>query len=41
MSESRITWACITLMIRRLTRRTARPAERRDVAHGYIMPEAA
>ncbi|MDH6221790.1 transposase [Streptomyces pseudovenezuelae] len=41
MSEALITWSCITLMTRRLTRRTARPAERRDVAHGYVMPEAA
>ncbi len=41
MSESLITWAAITLMTRRLARRKARPAERRDVAHGYVMPEAA
>ncbi|MEV0555537.1 MULTISPECIES: hypothetical protein [unclassified Streptomyces] len=41
MSEALITWAAITLMTRRLTRRTARPAERRDIAHGYVMPEAA
>jgi hypothetical protein len=41
MSEALITWAAITLMTRRLTRRTNRPAERRDVAHGYVMPEAA
>ncbi|MFD7018661.1 hypothetical protein [Streptomyces sp. NPDC059928] len=41
MSEALIAWAAITLMTRRLTRRTNRPAERRDVAHGYVMPEAA
>ncbi|MFF4503392.1 hypothetical protein [Streptomyces sp. NPDC001401] len=41
MSESLITWAAITLMARRLTRREARLAERRDVVHGYVMPEAA
>ncbi|WSY97428.1 hypothetical protein OH809_07560 [Streptomyces sp. NBC_00873] len=41
MSESLITWAAITLMTRRLTRRKTRPAERRDVGHGYVMPEAA
>ncbi|MFQ6198405.1 hypothetical protein [Streptomyces sp. NPDC000405] len=41
MSESLITWAAITLMTRRLTRRKACPAERRDVAHGYVMPQAA
>lgn len=41
MSESLITWASITLMTRRLTRRTNRPAELRDLAHGYVMPEAA
>jgi transposase len=31
MSESLITWAAITMMTRRLTRRTARLAEQRDV----------
>lgn len=31
MSESLITWAAITLMSRRLTRRKAQPAARRDV----------
>jgi transposase len=31
MSESLITWAAITLMTRRLTRRTTRLAEQRDV----------
>ncbi|MFF3576653.1 hypothetical protein ACFYX7_07030 [Streptomyces mirabilis] len=41
MGESLITWAAITLMTRRLTRRKSRPAERRDVAHGYLMPQAA
>ncbi|GAA1434999.1 hypothetical protein GCM10009601_60380 [Streptomyces thermospinosisporus] len=41
MSESLITWAAVTLMTRRLTRRKSQPAERRDVAHGYVMPEAA
>lgn len=41
MSEPLITWAAITLMPRRLTRRKNRPAERRDVAHGYVMSEAA
>ncbi|MFF8052654.1 MULTISPECIES: transposase [Streptomyces] len=41
MSEALITWACITLMTRRLTRRQARPAERRDAAHGYVMAQAA
>ncbi|GAA2068450.1 hypothetical protein GCM10009801_16700 [Streptomyces albiaxialis] len=38
MSESLITWAAITLMTRRPTRRRNRPAERRDVAHGYVTP---
>ena len=33
MSEALITWSCITLM--------TRPAERRDVARGYVMPQAA
>ncbi|KOT91829.1 transposase [Streptomyces sp. NRRL F-5755] len=41
MSEALITWACITLMTRRLTRRTSRPAERRDAPHGYVMLQAA
>ena len=41
MSEALITWACITLMSRRLTRQKARPAERRDIAHGYVLPQAA
>ncbi|MEU7162005.1 hypothetical protein [Streptomyces chrestomyceticus] len=41
MSEALITWACITLMTERLTRRQARSAERRDVAHGYVMAQAA
>lgn len=41
MSESLITWGAITLMTRRLTRCTNRPTERRDTAHGYVMPEAA
>ncbi|MFH8349858.1 hypothetical protein [Streptomyces sp. NPDC018045] len=41
MSEALITWAAITPMPRRLTRRTNRPAERRDVAHGHVMPQAA
>lgn len=41
VSESLITWAAITRMTRRLTRRTTRPTERRDVAHGHVMPEAA
>ena len=40
MSESLITWAAITLMTRRLTRRTARPAERRDAAPYYLAPAA-
>jgi hypothetical protein len=39
MSEALITWAAITLMTRRLTRRKTRPAERRDLAHGYVMPK--
>ncbi|MFH9009027.1 hypothetical protein ACH4E5_38045 [Streptomyces afghaniensis] len=41
VSELLITWATITLMIRRLTRRKARPAEQHDVPHGYVTPEAA
>lgn len=41
MSESRITWPASTLMTRRLARRKNRAAECRDVAHGYVMAEAA
>ena len=41
MSGALITWAAITLMTRRLTRHKSRPAERRDVAHGYALPTAA
>lgn len=41
MTEALITWAAITLTTRRLTRRRSHPAERRDIAHGYVMPEAA
>ncbi|MBV1942133.1 IS5 family transposase [Streptomyces sp. BV286] len=41
MSESLITWAAITLMTRRLTRRTARPAEQRDVTPYYLAQQAA
>ncbi|MGW2724016.1 hypothetical protein [Streptomyces sp. NPDC001492] len=40
MSESLITWAAITLMTRRLTSRTARPAERRDTAPYYLAQAA-
>jgi transposase len=40
MSESLITWAAITLMTRRLTRRTARPAERRDTTPYYLAQAA-
>jgi hypothetical protein len=40
MSESLITWAAITLMTRRLTRRKSRPAERRD-AKPYYLAQAA
>ncbi|GAA0899685.1 MULTISPECIES: hypothetical protein [Streptomyces violaceusniger group] len=40
-SETLITWAAITLMTRRLTRRKNHPAERRDSTHGYVMAEAA
>jgi len=40
MSESLITWAAITLMTRRLTRRTARPAEQRDTAPYYLAQAA-
>lgn len=36
VSESLTTWAAITLMTRRLTRRTARPAERRDISPHYL-----
>ncbi|MFG2557137.1 hypothetical protein [Streptomyces sp. NPDC048581] len=35
MSESLITWAAITLLRRRLARRKAQPATRRDVAQYY------
>jgi ribonuclease D len=41
VSESLIAWAAIALMTWRLTRRRERTAERRDIAHGYVMPEAA
>lgn len=41
MSEALITWAAITPMTRRLTRRANHPAQRRDVAHGYVLPQAA
>ncbi|MFF4734221.1 hypothetical protein ACFY3M_55715 [Streptomyces mirabilis] len=40
MSESLITWAAVTLMTRRLTRRTTRPAERRDVSPYYLAQAA-
>ncbi|MEV8546423.1 IS5 family transposase [Streptomyces sp. NPDC051572] len=40
MSESLITWAAITLMTRRLTRRKARPAERRDITPYYLAQAA-
>ncbi|MEU1534716.1 IS5 family transposase [Streptomyces fagopyri] len=40
MSESLITWAAITLMTRRLTRRKARPAERRDNTPYYLAQAA-
>jgi transposase len=40
MSESLITWAAITLMTRRLTRRTARLAEQRDVPPYYLAQAA-
>ncbi|WP_406480419.1 IS5 family transposase [Streptomyces sp. NBC_01615] len=40
MSESLITWAAVTLMTRRLTRRNTRPEERRDVTP-YHLPQAA
>lgn len=40
MSESLITWAAITLTTRRLTRRTTRPAEQREVTP-YSMAQAA
>lgn len=40
MSEALIIWAA-SLMPRRLTRRQARPAERRDIAHGYVIQEGA
>ncbi len=35
-SESLITWAAVTLMTRRLTRRKLRPAERQDVTPYYL-----
>lgn len=40
MSESLIMWAAITLMTRRLTRRTARPAARHDVSPYYVAQAA-
>ncbi|MFJ8492684.1 hypothetical protein ACIRBZ_30710 [Streptomyces sp. NPDC094038] len=40
MSESLITGAAVTRMTRRFTRRTARPAERRDVAPRYLAQAA-
>lgn len=40
-SEALIAWAAITLMTRRLTRRAARSAERRDITHSYEMSAAA
>lgn len=40
MSESLITWAAVTLMTRRLTRRTTRPAEPRDVSPYYLAQAA-
>ncbi|GAA0534416.1 hypothetical protein GCM10010390_40240 [Streptomyces mordarskii] len=40
-SETLITWAAITLMTRRLTRRKNHPAERRDSTHSYVKAEAA
>ena len=40
VSESLITWAAVTLMTRRLTRRKARSAERRDVSP-YCLAQAA
>ncbi|MFF3000661.1 hypothetical protein ACFVTC_39880 [Streptomyces sp. NPDC057950] len=40
MSESLITWAALTLMTRRLTRRKAQPAARRDVTPDYVAQAA-
>lgn len=40
MSESLITWAAITLMTRRLTRRMPRPAERHNVAPAHLAQAA-
>jgi hypothetical protein len=40
VSESLITWAAITLMTRRLTRRTNRPAERRGASPYYLAQAA-
>ena len=40
MSESLIMWAAITLMTRRLARRTARPGERRDATPYYLAQAA-
>ncbi|MEV5879434.1 hypothetical protein AB0L75_35485 [Streptomyces sp. NPDC052101] len=37
----RVSRLVMRVMTRRLTRRKNRPAERRDVAHGYVMPETA
>ncbi|MFD9510342.1 DUF6192 family protein [Streptomyces mirabilis] len=36
LPESVITWAAITLMTRRLTRRKAQPATRRDISPYYL-----
>ncbi|MFF3248967.1 hypothetical protein ACFYWY_35780 [Streptomyces sp. NPDC002870] len=40
VSESLITWAAITLMTRRLTRRKTQTAERRDVSPYYLAQAA-
>lgn len=40
MSESLITWAAITLMTRRLTRRKPQPATRHDVTPYYLAQAA-
>ena len=40
MSESLITWAAITLMTRRLTRRKTKPATRHDVTPYYLAQAA-
>jgi hypothetical protein len=40
MGESLITWAAIMLVTRRLTRRTTRPAFRRDVTPCYLAQAA-